>query len=113
MQSEETVFKMYIKETCPYCVKARDYVMKELGASLHTIEVSKDSNLRQMIIEDTGQTTVPVVFLGNTFIGGCDDLIKFGQSSEGRIQILHREVDILRAQYNRIHLQIEKLVRSQ
>ena len=55
MRTEETVFKMYIKDTCPYCIKARDYVTNELGASLHTIEVSKDSNLRQMIIEDTGQ----------------------------------------------------------
>jgi chaperonin cofactor prefoldin len=53
-----------------------------------------------------------VVFLGNKFIGGCDDLMKFGSTSEGRIEVLHREVDILRSQYDKIRLQIQKLVKS-
>jgi len=102
MNTERTVFKMYIKEGCPFCVKARDYVLNDLRASLHTIDVTEQKDLHELVIADTGHKTVPAVFVGNDFVGGCDDLIEYGKSDLGLVRILREEVSILREQVSRI-----------
>ena len=42
MLLERAVFKMYIMDSCPYCDKARDIILNEERASLHTINISSD-----------------------------------------------------------------------
>ena len=99
---ERSVFKMYVKGGCPYCDKARDIVLKELKTSLHLIDVTDQPDLRELIITDTGQKTVPVIYLGDEFIGGCDDLVKLCEEGiENRVlteenRILKEEVRTLR-----------------
>jgi glutaredoxin 3 len=102
MLVNRTVFKMYVKDGCPFCDKAKDIILNELKCSLHSIDVSKDSNLRELIIEDTGQKTVPVIFLGDEFIGGCDDLTKLSESSSFRLKVIHEEVLILRDEVSKL-----------
>ena len=58
MLGERAVFKMYIKDGCPYCDRARDVILKEMQMSLHTINITKDPHMREMIIEDTGHKTL-------------------------------------------------------
>ena len=95
MLGPKPVFKMYVKGGCPYCDKARDIVLKELKTSLHLIDVTEQPDLRELIITDTGQKTVPVIYLGDEFIGGCDDLIKLCEEGiENRV--LREEVRILK-----------------
>ena len=96
MLAEKPVFKMYIKGDCPYCEKARDLILNDLEASLHTIDVTDEPDLRKSVIKETGQKTVPVVYLGEEFVGGCDDLINLRQSGEIELKILREEVKILR-----------------
>ena len=79
---ERPVFKMYVKTGCPFCEKAREIILKDLKSSLHLIDVTDQPDLRQSIIEETGCKTVPVIFLGESFIGGCDDLIGLCQSGD-------------------------------
>ena len=102
MLDNRTAFKMYIKDGCPFCDKAKDVILNELKCSLHSIDVTKDLNLREMIIEDTGQKTVPVIFLGEEFIGGCDDLVKLSESSNFRLKAIREEVLILREEVSRL-----------
>jgi glutaredoxin 3 len=92
---ERSVFKMYVKTGCPFCDKAREIILKDLNCSLHLIDVTHQPDLRELVIADTGQKTVPVVYLGDEFIGGCDDLVKLCEEGiENRI--LREEVNILK-----------------
>ena len=102
MNSERTVFKMYIKESCPFCVKARDFIINDLQASLHTIDVTDRPHLHEAVKDETGHKTVPAVFLGQEFIGGCDDLIEYANTTEGFIKVLREEIFVLRDEVGKL-----------
>jgi glutaredoxin len=91
-----TVFKMYVKTGCPFCEKAREIILKDLKCSLHLVDVTDQSDLREMIINNTGQSTVPVIYIGEEFIGGCDDLIEAADTPELKMKILIEENNALR-----------------
>ena len=100
MLGEKPVFKMYVRDECPYCDKARDFILQEMQMSLHTINVTQDPHIREMIIEDTGQKTLPAIFLGGVFLGGCDDIIKSYEAGELELMALREENAILKQQIN-------------
>ena len=91
-----SVFKMYVKTGCPFCEKAREIILKDLKCSLHLVDVTDQSDLREMIINNTGQSTVPVIYIGEEFIGGCDDLIEAADTPELKMKILIEENNALR-----------------
>ena len=93
---EKSVFKMYVKTGCPFCEKAREIILKDLKCSLHLVDVTDQSDLREMIINNTGQSTVPVIYIGEEFIGGCDDLIEAADTPELKMKILIEENNALR-----------------
>ena len=102
MLGEKPVFKMYVRDECPYCDKARDFILQEMQMSLHTINVTQDPHMREMIIEDTGQKTLPAIFLGGVFLGGCDDIIKSYEAGELELMALREENAILKEQINHL-----------
>lgn len=60
---------------CPYCTKAKS-VLQSTGAKVKIIEVNVVSNgkeIREGLLKKTGRTSVPAVFVGGEFIGGCND----------------------------------------
>ena len=89
------MFKMYVKDGCPYCDKARDLILNELRVSLHLINVSGQPDLRKLIIKETEQKTVPVVYIGDKFVGGCDDLFRLKETGELHLMALKAENEIL------------------
>lgn len=67
--------KMYTTAVCPYCVRAKQ-ILKSKGVEL--IEEIRVDALPQELIrmkELTGRRTVPQIFIGDTHVGGCDDLM--------------------------------------
>jgi len=110
LEETKPVFKMYIKDGCPYCVKARDYILNDLKASLHTIDVTNEPILRKMIIEETGQKTVPAIFIGDEFIGGCDDLLKNKSSGLLEMKVLREELKALRLQLAALKEEVKALL---
>ena len=96
MLGERPVFKMYVRDECPYCDKARDFILNEMQMSLHTINITKDPHMREIITEDTGQKTLPAIFLGGVFLGGCDDIIKSYEDGELELMALREENAILK-----------------
>ena len=80
MFMEKSVFKMYVKTGCPFCEKAREIILKNLKSGLHLVDITHQPDLRQMVIAETGQKTVPAIYIGNEFIGGCDDLFALDQA---------------------------------
>lgn len=71
--------KMYTTQVCPYCIRAK-MLLKERGVE-HIDEVRVDLNPaeRQTMMQITGRRTVPQIFIDNTHVGGCDDLIALDQ----------------------------------
>tara|TARA_Y100001963_G_C6514650_1_gene323755 strand:- start:123 stop:440 length:318 start_codon:yes stop_codon:yes gene_type:complete len=101
MLLERPVFKMYVKSGCPYCDKARDIILTELRTSLHLIDIAGQPDLHELIITDTGQKTVPVIFLGEEHIGGCDDLVELCKDGI-ESKILKEENSILKEEVMRL-----------
>jgi len=66
---------MYTTAVCPYCVRAKQ-ILKAKGVE-HIEEVRVDVNPeeRARMMEITGRRTVPQIFIGDTHVGGCDDLM--------------------------------------
>jgi glutaredoxin 3 len=64
---------LYFKSWCPYCVRARALLARK-GATVQEIDIEARPEQRAVMIERSGRTTVPQVFIGDRHVGGCDDL---------------------------------------
>jgi glutaredoxin 3 len=64
---------LYLKSWCPYCVRARELLARK-GATVQEIDIEARPEQRTVMIERSGRTTVPQVFIGDRHVGGCDDL---------------------------------------
>jgi glutaredoxin 3 len=69
------VVKMYTTAVCPYCIRAKQ-ILKSKGVELiDEIRVDQLPEARATMMEITGRRTVPQIFIGDTHVGGCDDLV--------------------------------------
>ncbi len=67
--------KIYTTGSCPYCIQAKQ-LLKERGVTvLDEIRVDQAPGERQQMMQITGRRTVPQIFIGDTHVGGCDDLM--------------------------------------
>ena len=102
MLLEKAVFKMYSKAGCPFCDEARDLILTTLQSSLHMVDVTNQPDLRQAVIKQTGCKTVPIIFIGDRFVGGCNDLIKLHQDGDLEIMVLKEENKIMKQEILRL-----------
>lgn len=65
---------IYTTATCPYCVAAKNF-LKEKGRTWTEIRVDLDAAEREKMIARTRRTSVPQIFVGDTHVGGYDDMI--------------------------------------
>lgn len=65
---------IYTKETCPYCVMAKNLLKHKGVTEFNEIRIDIDSAAREKMIEITGRMTVPQIYIGDTHVGGFDDL---------------------------------------
>ena len=71
--------KMYTTLVCPFCVRAK-MLLKQRGVDqIEEIRVDLNPAERQTMMDVTGRRTVPQIFIGDTHVGGCDDLIALDQ----------------------------------
>lgn len=64
---------VYTKQNCPFCVRAKRLLEKK-GVAFEEISVEGRDDLRDWLVETTGQRTVPQVFAGERSLGGFSDL---------------------------------------
>lgn len=69
--SEKVV--IYSSDYCPYCMRAKA-LLKKKGAAFEELVVDRDSGLRQEMTKKAGKHTVPQIWVGDTHVGGCDEL---------------------------------------
>ena len=66
--------RIYTTPICPYCMRAKA-LLKNKGVDPEEIDVFMDSDARRdMEAQSGGARTVPQIFVGETHVGGCDDL---------------------------------------
>ncbi len=71
--------KMYTTLVCPFCVRAKSLLKQRGVEQIEEIRVDLDPAERQAMMERTGRRTVPQIFIGDTHVGGCDDLVALDQ----------------------------------
>lgn len=71
--ARDTKVVMYATAWCPYCMRARQ-LLEQKKAVLEVIDVDQDPARRQEMMTRSGRHTVPQIFIGDTHVGGCDDL---------------------------------------
>jgi glutaredoxin 3 len=71
--------KMYTTQVCPYCVRAKALLKQRGVQTIDEIRIDTDPAARDEMMRITGRRTVPQIFIGETHVGGCDDLIALDQ----------------------------------
>ncbi len=71
--------RMFTTQVCPYCARAKMLLQKRGVAQIEEIRVDLDPASRDHMIEITGRRTVPQIFIGETHVGGFDDLFELDQ----------------------------------
>jgi glutaredoxin 3 len=71
--------KMYTTQVCPFCVRAKALLKQRGVQQIEEIRIDLDAEERARMMEITGRRTVPQIFIGDTHVGGCDDLMALDQ----------------------------------
>jgi glutaredoxin 3 len=69
------VVKMYSTQVCPYCQHAKALLKQRGVEAIEDIRIDLDPAQRATMMALTGRRTVPQIFIGDTHVGGCDDLV--------------------------------------
>jgi glutaredoxin 3 len=67
--------KMYTTAVCPYCIRAKQILKSKGVEQIEEIRIDMQPEERAKMMEITGRRTVPQIFIGDTHVGGCDDLV--------------------------------------
>ena len=67
--------KMYTTAVCPYCIRAKQILKARGVEQIEEIRIDVDPTAGAHMMEVTGRRTVPQIFIGDTHVGGCDDLV--------------------------------------
>ena len=65
---------MYTTAVCPYCIRAKQLLKSKGVEQIEEIRIDIDPVARTQMMETTGRRTVPQIFIGETHVGGYDDM---------------------------------------
>jgi glutaredoxin 3 len=66
--------KMYTTAFCPFCIQAKQLLRARGVENIDEIRIDQDLKMRNHMMEETGQRTVPQIYIGDKHIGGYDQL---------------------------------------
>jgi len=70
---------MYTTQVCPYCIRAKALLKQRGVDAIDEVRIDIDPEARERMMSLTGRRTVPQIFIGDTHVGGCDELIALDQ----------------------------------
>jgi len=73
---------MYATGWCPYCLRAEQMLRDKGVIEIEKLRVDLDPPLKEEMIAKTGRRTVPQIYVGDTHVGGCDDLIALDRAGK-------------------------------
>ena len=71
---------MYTTAVCPYCVRAERLLESKGVTHIEKVRVDLDPEQRVLMRQKTGRRTVPQIYIGDTHVGGFDDLYALDQA---------------------------------
>jgi glutaredoxin 3 len=71
--------RMYTTQVCPFCIRAKALLRQRGVAQIDEVRVDLEPAERLRMMELTGRRTVPQIFIGDTHVGGCDELMALDQ----------------------------------
>lgn len=72
---------IYSKSWCPFCIQAKR-LLQSKNVEFTEIDVEREPARLQEMIQNSGRRTVPQIWIGQTHIGGCDDLFAAEQTGK-------------------------------
>ena len=76
---------IYTRDGCGYCTRAKMLLARK-GATFTEINAGYDAALKAEMVQRSGRRTFPQIFIGDSHVGGCDDL--YDLDAEGRLDAL-------------------------
>ncbi|WP_034302899.1 glutaredoxin 3 [Herbaspirillum sp. RV1423] len=73
---------MYSTAVCPYCMMAERLLKSKGIEDIEKIRVDLDPQQREIMTQKTGRRTVPQIYIGDTHVGGFDDLSALDRAGE-------------------------------
>ena len=71
--------EIYATSWCPYCTRARQLLASK-GVAIEEIDVEARPQAREEMVARSGRRSVPQIFINQTPVGGCDDLIALDEA---------------------------------
>ena len=78
---EMTNVTIYTRALCGYCSAAKR-LLEQKGVAFDERDATMDSALRQEMMQRSGRSTFPQIFVGDVHVGGCDDLFALDRSGK-------------------------------
>lgn len=72
---------IYTTSICPYCIRAK-YLLDTKKVEYTEVSVDGNAGLRREMMIKSGRQTVPQIWIGDTHVGGCDELMMLERSGE-------------------------------
>ena len=72
---------IYTRPFCGYCARAIN-LLCDKKADFTEIDAGMDPALRQEMMQRSGRSTFPQIFIGETHIGGCDDMLALERAGD-------------------------------
>ncbi|MGC1456794.1 MAG: glutaredoxin 3 [Steroidobacteraceae bacterium] len=73
--------QFYATSWCPYCSQARQLLVSK-GVEIEEIDVEAHPEAREEMVRRSGRRTVPQIFINQTHVGGCDDLLALNAAGQ-------------------------------
>lgn len=70
---------LYVTAYCGYC-RAAERHLKARGTPFTAVDVTRDPAARRWLVDATGRTTVPQIFIHGRSIGGYDDMVELDEA---------------------------------
>jgi glutaredoxin 3 len=77
-----TDITIYGTRQCPFCHEAESHLRSKGLANIRRIPVDTDMAAREEMTRRTGRRSVPQIFIGETHVGGYDDLVRLDRAGE-------------------------------
>lgn len=73
---------VYTAKPCGFCTAAIRFLKEAKSVEVKEVDLSQQPDLRMKLIKQTGQRTVPMIFIGEQFIGGYNELRALDRNKE-------------------------------
>jgi glutaredoxin 3 len=74
--------RMYSTGVCPYCMRAETLLKSKGVTEIEKIRVDLDPRQREEMMQKTGRRTVPQIYIGDTHVGGFDELAELDHAGK-------------------------------